>query len=118
VAAKSRERVSLEVGGKNAVIVMDDAHLELSVEGILWTAYGTTGQRCAACSRVIVHSAVRNALLEELVPRIEQLRLGNGLDEAVDVGPVINASQLEKIHSYTEIGKAEGATLVTGGSIA
>src|SRR6266571_2444214 len=117
-AAKSLKRVSLEMGGKNAVIVMDDADLDLAVEGILWSAYGTTGQRCTACSRVIVHSAVRNDLLEKLVPRIEQLRLGNGLDEAVDVGPVINASQLEKIHSYTEIGKAEGATLVTGGSIA
>ncbi|HVB24185.1 MAG TPA: aldehyde dehydrogenase family protein [Ktedonobacteraceae bacterium] len=117
-AAKSLKRVSLEMGGKNAVIVLDDADLDLAVEGILWSAYGTTGQRCTACSRVIVQQAVRNALIEKLVPRIEQLRLGNGLDEQVDVGPIINASQLEKIHSYTEVGKAEGATLVTGGSIA
>ena len=117
-AAKSLKRVSLEMGGKNAVIVLDDADLDLAVEGILWSAYGTTGQRCTACSRVIVQKAVRNQLLEKLVPRIEKLRLGNGLDEAVDVGPVINASQLEKIHSYTEIGKSEGATLVTGGTIA
>lgn len=117
-AAKSLKRVSLEMGGKNAVIVMDDADIDLAVEGILWSAYGTTGQRCTACSRVIVHSAVRKELLKRLLPRIEQLRLGNGLDETVDVGPVINAAQLEKIHSYTEIGKAEGATLVTGGSIA
>lgn len=117
-AAKSLKRVSLEMGGKNAVIVMDDADLDLAVEGILWSAYGTTGQRCTACSRVIVHSAVQSKLLEKLVPRIERLRLGNGLDENVDVGPVINAAQLEKIHSYTGIGKAEGATLVTGGSIA
>ena len=117
-AAKSLKRVSLEMGGKNAVIVMDDANLDLAVEGILWSAYGTTGQRCTACSRVIVHKAVRNQFVDRLVPRIEQLRLGNGLDEGVDVGPVINASQLEKIHGYTEIGKAEGATLVTGGSIA
>jgi len=117
-AAKSLKRVSLEMGGKNAVIVMDDADLDLAVEGILWSAYGTTGQRCTACSRVIVHTAVRKQLVDRLVPRIEQLRLGNGLDEAVDVGPVINASQLEKIHGYTEIGKAEGATLVTGGSVA
>src|SRR6266566_1220209 len=112
-AAKSLKRVSLEMGGKNAVIVMDDADIDLAVEGILWSAYGTTGQRCTACSRVIVHSAVRKELLKRLLPRIEQLRLGNGLDETVDVGPVINAAQLEKIHSYTEIGKAEGATLVT-----
>ena len=116
-AAKSLKRVSLEMGGKNAVIVMDDADLNLAVEGILWSAYGTTGQRCTACSRVIVHSAVRKQLVDMLVPRIEQLRLGNGLDESVDVGPVINASQLTKIHSYTEIGKEEGAKLVTGGYI-
>src|SRR5438034_7190908 len=94
-AAKSLKRVSLEMGGKNAVIVMDDADLNLAVEGILWSAYGTTGQRCTACSRVIVHSAVRKQLLKRLLPRLEQLRLGNGLDESVDVGPVINASQLK-----------------------
>ncbi len=117
-AAKSLKRVSLEMGGKNAVIVMDDADLSLAVEGILWSAYGTTGQRCTACSRVIVHSAVRKRLIDMLVPRIEQLRLGNGLDESVDVGPVINATQLEKIHAYTQIGNDEGATLVTGGYLA
>jgi acyl-CoA reductase-like NAD-dependent aldehyde dehydrogenase len=117
-AAKSLKRVSLEMGGKNAVIVLDDADLDLAVEGILWSAYGTTGQRCTACSRLIVHRAVHDKLLEKLVPRIEQLRLGNGLDESVDVGPVINAQQLEKIHTYTAIGQHEGATLVTGGEIA
>lgn len=117
-AAKSLKRVSLEMGGKNAVIVMDDADLDLAVEGILWSAYGTTGQRCTACSRLIVHRAVHDALLEKLVPRIEQLRLGNGLDEQVDVGPIINEKQLKKVHSYTEIGKAEGATLVIGGDVA
>lgn len=115
-AAKSLKRVSLEMGGKNAVIVMDDADLDLAVEGILWSAYGTTGQRCTACSRLIVHEVSLKGLLERLVPRIEHLRLGNGMDEQVDVGPIINASQLEKIHSYTGIGIAEGATLVTGGS--
>jgi aldehyde dehydrogenase (NAD+) len=115
--AKTLKRVSLEMGGKNAVIVLDDADLNLAVEGILWSAYGTTGQRCTACSRVIVHKAVRQQLLDLLVPRIEKLRLGNGLDESVDVGPVINAAQLKTIHNYTEIGKSEGATLLTGGSI-
>src|SRR5579875_3719270 len=114
--AQTLKRVSLEMGGKNAVIVLDDADLDLAVEGILWSAYGTSGQRCTACSRVIVHKAVRRQLLDRLVPRIEQLRLGNGLDESVDMGPIINASQLEKIHSYIAIGKAEGATLLTGGS--
>lgn len=117
-AAKSLKRVSLEMGGKNAVLVMDDADLDLAVEGILWSAYGTTGQRCTACSRVLVHHTVREALLEKLVPRIEALRLGNGLDEQTDVGPIINAKQLAKVHSYTEVGKAEGATLVTGGAVA
>jgi acyl-CoA reductase-like NAD-dependent aldehyde dehydrogenase len=117
-AARSLKRVSLEMGGKNAVIVMDDADLDLAVEGVLWSAYGTTGQRCTACSRLIVHAAVQEQLLEKLVPRIEALRLGNGLNEQVDVGPIINAKQLEKVHHYTEVGKAEGATLVTGGQIA
>jgi aldehyde dehydrogenase (NAD+) len=97
---------------------MDDADLDLAVEGILWSAYGTTGQRCTACSRLIAHSAIHDALLEKLVPRIKRLRLGNGLDPEVDVGPVINEKQLAKIHSYTEVGRAEGATLVTGGSVA
>jgi acyl-CoA reductase-like NAD-dependent aldehyde dehydrogenase len=116
-AAKSLKRVSLEMGGKNAVIVMDDADLDLAVEGILWSAYGTTGQRCTACSRLIVHAAVQKPLLEKLLPRIAALRLGNGLDESVDVGPIINAKQLAKVHSYTGIGKAEGATLLCGGEI-
>src|SRR5260370_21738261 len=117
-AAQSLKRVSLEMGGKNAVVVMDDADLGLAVEGILWSAYGTTGQRCTACSRVIAHKAIRHKLVDMLVPRIEALRLGNGLDESVDVRPVINLPQLEKIHSHTEIGLAGGATLVTGGAIA
>jgi len=75
-AAKSLKRVSLEMGGKNAVIVMDDADIDLAVEGILWSAYGTTGQRCTACSRVIVHGSVREQLIKRLVPRIEQLQVG------------------------------------------
>jgi aldehyde dehydrogenase (NAD+) len=117
-AARMLKRVSLELGGKNAVIVMDDADLDLAVEGILWSAYGTTGQRCTACSRLIVHSAVHDVLLEKLVPRIQGLRLGNGLDEQVDVGPIINTKQLNRVHNYTEIGMEEGATLVTGGAVA
>ncbi|MBO0779431.1 MAG: aldehyde dehydrogenase family protein [Ktedonobacteraceae bacterium] len=116
-AAQSLKRVSLEMGGKNAVIVMEDADLDLAVEGILWSAYGTSGQRCTACSRLLVHRSVQEALLEKLVPRIERLRLGNGLDEQTDVGPLINEKQLQKVHAYTEIGQAEGATLVTGGEI-
>ncbi len=117
-AARMLKRVSLEMGGKNAVIVMDDADLDLAVEGILWSAYGTTGQRCTACSRLIVHHAVQDTLLEKLVPRIRALRLGNGLDENVDVGPIINAKQLARVQNYTEIGLEEGAELVTGGAVA
>lgn len=117
-AARMLKRVSLELGGKNAVIVMNDADLDLAVEGILWSAYGTTGQRCTACSRLIVHRAVQEKLLAKLVPRMQSLRLGNGLDEDVDVGPIINAKQLAKVHNYTTLGQAEGATLVTGGAVA
>ncbi len=111
------KKVHLVMGGKNAIIVMDDADLDLAVEGIVWSAFGTTGQRCTAASRVIVHRAVQKQLMDRLVPRIERLRLGDGLDPATDVGPVINRAAVEKIHRYTEIGIAEGATLVTGGSI-
>src|ERR671922_1799009 len=112
------KHVHLELGGKNAVIVMDDADLDLAVDGIIWSAFGTSGQRCTAASRVIVHERVYDALQSQLVARAEELRLGNGLDEDVEIGPVINEAALEKIHSYTEIGKDEGAKLLTGGGIA
>jgi alpha-ketoglutaric semialdehyde dehydrogenase len=108
-------RVSLEMGGKNAIMVMPDADLDLAVEGILWSAFGTTGQRCTAASRVIVHREVESALTDRVVERAGRMKLGNGLDEDTDVGPVINASQLEKIHQYTEVGKEEGAELLIGG---
>jgi alpha-ketoglutaric semialdehyde dehydrogenase len=117
-AAPLLKHVHLELGGKNAIIVMDDADLELAVDGIVWSAFGTSGQRCTAASRVIAARTVYDQLQSKLVERAEQLRLGNGLDEDVDVGPVINRSALEKIHSYTEIGRDEGATLTTGGEIA
>jgi aldehyde dehydrogenase (NAD+) len=117
-AAPFLKHVHLELGGKNAIIVMDDADLELAVDGIVWSAFGTSGQRCTAASRVIAAGKVYDQLQSKLVERAEQLRLGNGLDEDVDVGPVINRDALEKIHSYTEIGKGEGATLATGGEIA
>ena len=114
-AADLNKRVSLEMGGKNAIIVMDDADIDLAVDGIIWSAYGTTGQRCTACSRVIVHEAVKDQLIEKMLPRIKSLQLGNGLDPAVDVGPVINSKQLESIDEYVQIGKAEGAKLLLGG---
>jgi acyl-CoA reductase-like NAD-dependent aldehyde dehydrogenase len=117
-AAPLLKHVHLELGGKNAIIVMDDADLELAVDGIIWSAFGTSGQRCTAASRVIAGAKVYDSLQSQLVARAEKLRLGNGLDEDTEVGPVINKAALEKIHSYTEIGKHEGAKLLTGGEIA
>ncbi|MCZ8532212.1 aldehyde dehydrogenase family protein [Psychrobacillus psychrodurans] len=111
------KKVSLEMGGKNAVIVMEDADLSLAVEGILWSAFGTAGQRCTACSRVIVHKDVREDLEKMLLEQMEKLTIGDGLDETVKIGPVINKNALEKIHSYIKVGQEEGATLLTGGTI-
>jgi acyl-CoA reductase-like NAD-dependent aldehyde dehydrogenase len=117
-AAENLKHVHLELGGKNAIIVLDDADLDLAVEGIVWSAFGTSGQRCTAASRVIVQQGVYDELQKRLVAAAEQLRLGPGWEQGVDVGPVINKRALEKIHSYTEIGKDEGARLLTGGEVA
>ncbi|HXF98029.1 MAG TPA: aldehyde dehydrogenase family protein [Gaiellaceae bacterium] len=117
-AADGLKRVHLELGGKNAIVVLDDADLDLAVDGIVWSAFGTSGQRCTAASRVIVQRGVYDELRRRLVERVERLRLGPGWEDDTDVGPVINRAALEKIHSYTEIGRAEGATLLTGGEIA
>jgi alpha-ketoglutaric semialdehyde dehydrogenase len=117
-AADHLKHVHLELGGKNAIIVLDDADLELAVEGILWSAFGTSGQRCTAASRVIVQGGAYEELQSKLVAAAEHLRLGYGWEDETDVGPVINKSALDKIHSYTEIGKDEGAKLLTGGEVA
>jgi alpha-ketoglutaric semialdehyde dehydrogenase len=114
-AADNLKRVHLELGGKNAILVMDDADLDLAVDGIVWSAFGTSGQRCTAASRVIVHRAAYDELQRRLVERAEAMRLGPGWEDDTDVGPVINAGALAKIHSYTGIGQDEGATLLTGG---
>jgi aldehyde dehydrogenase (NAD+) len=114
-AADGLKHVHLELGGKNAIIVMDDADVDLAVEGIVWSAFGTAGQRCTAASRVIVHEAVYGALQTKLVAAAEKLRLGKPWEDDTDIGPVINRAAIEKIHSYTEIGKGEGAKLLTGG---
>ncbi len=116
-AGKDMKRVSLELGGKNPIIVMDDADLDLAIDGVLWGAFGTTGQRCTAASRVIVHEKIFPAFQKKLLERTGRLRVGNGLDENIDVGPVINNSQLQKIAKYAGIGKEEGAKLVHGGKI-
>jgi aldehyde dehydrogenase (NAD+) len=114
-ATENLKRVSLEMGGKNAIIVMDDADLDLAVEGILWSAFGTSGQRCTACSRVIAHQAIKKQLLDKLTARTAKLRLGDGLLPTTDVGPVINQRAVEKIHEYTEIARKEGAAVLVGG---
>jgi len=114
-AADNLKHVHLELGGKNAIIVMDDADLDLAVDGICWSAFGTAGQRCTAASRVIVHEAVYGELQKRLVERAERMRIGAPWEDDTEIGPVINEAAVEKIHSYTEIGKAEGATLLTGG---
>jgi aldehyde dehydrogenase (NAD+) len=116
-AAENLKHVHLELGGKNAIIVLDDADLDLAVDGIVWSAFGTSGQRCTAASRVIVQEGVYEELQSRLVAAAEKLRLGPGWEAGVDVGPVINQRALEKIHSYTEIGVDEGAKLLTGGEV-
>jgi len=113
-AAKLNKKVSLEMGGKNAIIVLDDANLDLAVDATLWAAFGTSGQRCTAASRLIVQKGIAPKLKEALLARTKRLSLGNGLDPSVDVGPVINRAALERIHNYVEIGKKEGARPLIG----
>jgi aldehyde dehydrogenase (NAD+) len=114
-AADRLKHVHLELGGKNAIIVMDDADLDLAVDGVVWSAFGTAGQRCTAASRVIVHEAVYAQLQSKLVERAERMKIGDPWEDDTEIGPVINEAAVDKIHSYTEIGKDEGATLLTGG---
>ena len=109
------KRLSLEMGGKNAQIVMDDADLDLALEGVLWGAFGTTGQRCTATSRLILQRGVHDTFLEQLTDRVQALRLGDGRHQGTDVGPLIHAASRAKVEEYVEIGHAEGARLVTGG---
>ena len=97
---------------------MDDADLDLAVDGILWSAFGTSGQRCTAASRVIVHRAAYDELASKLVAGAEKMRLGPGWEDDTDLGPVINQAAIEKIHSYTQVGVDEGAKLLTGGEVA
>ncbi len=115
VTGRNLKRCSLELGGKNAQIVLNDADLDLALEGALWGAFGTTGQRCTATSRLIVQSGVYNKMVEMLAARAKKLRVGNGLDEKVEMGPCVSEAQRSTVHGYVEIGKAEGAKLVCGG---
>jgi acyl-CoA reductase-like NAD-dependent aldehyde dehydrogenase len=114
-AASVGKKVTLEMGGKNAIIVLDDANLELAVEAITWSAFGTTGQRCTATSRLIVQSGIKAKLVEALVEKARTLKLGNGLDEAVNVGPLVNQKALSKVEQYMQVARDEGVRILVGG---
>jgi aldehyde dehydrogenase (NAD+) len=115
VCAHGIKKVSLELGGKNPIIVLDDADVDLVVEGVLWGAFGTTGQRCTATSRLILQKGIEARVMAALLDRVAKLRLGNGLDAKTDVGPLINEDQLKRVEAYVSKGKQEGAKLVAGG---
>jgi aldehyde dehydrogenase (NAD+) len=106
---------SLEMGGKNIIIVMEDANLDLAVDGAIWGGFGTTGQRCTAASRIAVHKAIYHDFTSRFVARAKKLKIGNGLDPDVDMGPCINEQQLKTVMDYVQIGQTEGAKLLTGG---
>ena len=116
IAARSFKPCSLEMGGKNAIIVMDDANIDLAVDGAIWGAFGTAGQRCTAASRLIVQRGVYDAFVSKFVNRARSLKVGNGLDEAFEMGPQVNKQQLETTINYIGIGKSEGAKVLCGGS--
>jgi len=109
------KRLHLEMGGKNVIMVMEDGNLDLAVDGALWGAFGTTGQRCTAASRIVVHKEVYVEFLEHLVERVRALRVGDGLDPATQMGPLINRDALDKVSRYVQIGIQEGARLLSGG---
>jgi aldehyde dehydrogenase (NAD+) len=116
-AASSFKKVHLEMGGKNVVMIMDDANLELAVDGCLWGGFGTTGQRCTAASRVVVHDKLYRPFLELFVARARSLRIGDGLDPGTEMGPLVSQDQLETVQRYVDIGRTEGAILASGGNV-
>jgi aldehyde dehydrogenase (NAD+) len=109
------KRVSLEMGGKNAAIVLDDADLDLVADALTWSAFGTSGQRCTACSRILVHPKVHADVADLLVDRARKLRLGHGLDPQTDMGPLVSEAQLERVERYVRVGQEEGAVVLVGG---
>ena len=115
IGGRMNKRVSLEMGGKNPMIVMEDADLDLALEGAVWGAFGTTGQRCTATSRLLLHEGIHDEFVERLASRAQNLTLGYGNDEGVDMGPLINQQALDKVTRYVEIGREEGAKLALGG---
>jgi acyl-CoA reductase-like NAD-dependent aldehyde dehydrogenase len=114
-AAKSFKHCSLELGGKNPMIVLDDANLDLAIDGGLWGGFGTTGQRCTATSRIIVQKGIYSEFVERYVERAKALKIGNGLDESVEMGPAVNEAQLKTDLDYIQIGQSEGAKMKCGG---
>ena len=116
LCAHDLRRCALELGGKNAVIVLEDADLDLAANSIVWGAFGTTGQRCTATSRVIIQQSVQKSLTDRLVAAAEKLKIGDGLNPQIDMGPLVNSGRVNAVHEYTQIGKQEGAVLVTGGT--
>jgi aldehyde dehydrogenase (NAD+) len=112
---RMHKRLSLEMGGKNAMMVFDDADLDLALDGVLWGAFGTTGQRCTATSRVLVQDGVHDEFLTRLIDRSRQLKLGDGRKKGTDVGPLINEASRSKVERYVDIGQSEGADLLLGG---
>ncbi|HEY7356990.1 MAG TPA: aldehyde dehydrogenase family protein [Ktedonobacterales bacterium] len=117
LCGRDLRRCSLELGGKNAIIILDDANLEEAVAGVSWGAFGTTGQRCTATSRVIVQRGALNEFNERIVAAAEKLRVGDGLEPETEMGPLVNAGRVRAVHEYTEIGRQEGAQLLTGGHL-
>lgn len=115
ICGRMHKRLSLEMGGKNAQIVMADADMDLAIDGVLWGAFGTTGQRCTATSRLLLQDEIHDAFLEKLLERTRALRLGSGLEGDNEIGPLIHQRSLEKVESYIEIAKAEGARILIGG---
>jgi aldehyde dehydrogenase (NAD+) len=115
VCGRMHKRLSLEMGGKNAMLVFDDADLDLALEGVLWGAFGTTGQRCTATSRLVVQDGVHDELLTRLVDKTRALKLGDGRKEGTDVGPLISENAVAKVERYVDIGQAEGADVLCGG---
>jgi aldehyde dehydrogenase (NAD+) len=117
ITGRLLKRVTAELGGKNAIVVLDDADVDLALEGIVWSAFGTSGQRCTAASRVIVNKGVANEVIDKLVSRAKKMKMGHGLDAGTDLGPVVSKAAQDKVASYMPIAEREGATIAAGGRI-
>ena len=115
---RTHKRVCLEMGGKNAQVVMEDADLDLALEGALWGAFGTTGQRCTATSRLILHREIKAEFTAQLLEQTGKLRLGSGTDPEIEVGPLVNSAQMKRVSHYLEVARSEGAKVLIGGEVA